>query len=313
MKGERRMKFKKKKGSGGISFHTSSFGDKIADLIIFTILAVFAFTIIFPFYNMIIISLSDYASSSKSGMKLIPTSLSLVNYKIIFSDPKLLGSIYVSLFVTTVGVILSMATTILAGYALSKKMLPGRKWIMLFFIVPMFFSGGLIPWYLVVTNLGLDNSLWAIILPSIVNVFYIILMKNYFNTIPNSLIEAARMDGATEWEILLRVVLPIAKPIIATIALFLIVDKWNDWWSAKLFIQDSSKIPLQLLIRNIVIESSMDIGSEKAQAMKNSKVLLNPLGIQMASVVVATLPILFIYPFLQKHFSKGILLGSLKE
>lgn len=307
------MLFKKKKESSGFSFHNRTVGDKIADFIILTILAVFAFTIIFPFYNMIIISLSDYASSSKTAMKLIPTNLSLVNYKIILSDPKLLNSIYVSLFVTVVGVTMSMATTILAGYALSRKSLPGRKWIMLFFILPMFFSGGLIPWYLVVTNLGLDNSLWAIILPSIVNIFYVILMKNYFNTIPNSLLEAARMDGATEWQILTRVVLPIAKPILATIALFLIVDKWNDWWTAKLFIQDSDKMPLQLLIRNTVIESSMDIGSEKAQAMKNSKVLLNPLGIQMASVVVATLPILFIYPLLQKHFSKGIMLGSIKE
>lgn len=307
------MIFKKKKKSTGLSYYSNTLGDKIADGIIVGLLSIFAFTIIFPFYNMIIISLSDYASSSKSAMKLIPTDLSLVNYKIIFSDPKLLNSIYVSVFVTTVGVIISLATIIFAGYALSRKSLPGRKWIMLFFIIPMFFSGGLIPWYLVVTNLGLDNSLWAIILPSIVNVFYIILMKNYFNTIPNSLIEAARMDGASEWEILVRIVLPIAKPIIATIVLFLIVDKWNDWWAAKLFIQDSDKMPLQLLIRNIVIESSMDIGSEKAQAMKNSKVLLNPLGIQMASVVVATLPILFIYPLLQKHFSKGILLGSIKE
>lgn len=305
--------FKKKKKSKGLSYHGNTIGDKIADVIILSVLAVFAFTIIFPFYNMIIISLSDYASSSKTGMKLIPDNLSLVNYKIIFSDPKLLNSIYVSLFVTSVGVIISLATTVLAGYALSRKSLPGRKGIMFFFIIPMFFSGGLIPWYLVVTNLGLDNSLWAIILPSIVNVFYIILMKNYFNTIPNSLIEAARMDGASEMAILWKVVLPIAKPILATITLFLIVDKWNDWWTAKLFIQDSSKMPLQLLIRNIVIESSMDIGSEKAQAMKNAKVLLNPLGIQMASVVVATLPILFIYPLLQKHFSKGILLGSLKE
>lgn len=307
------MIFKKKKKSTGLSYYSNTLGDKIADGIIVGLLSIFAFTIIFPFYNMIIISLSDYASSSKSAMKLIPSNLSLVNYKIIFSDPKLLNSIYVSVFVTTVGVIISLATIIFAGYALSRKSLPGRKWIMLFFIIPMFFSGGLIPWYLVVTNLGLDNSLWAIILPSIVNVFYIILMKNYFNTIPNSLIEAARMDGASEWEILVRIVLPIAKPIIATIVLFLIVDKWNDWWTAKLFIQDSDKMPLQLLIRNIVIESSMDIGSEKAQAMKNSKVLLNPLGIQMASVVVATLPILFIYPLLQKHFSKGILLGSIKE
>lgn len=307
------MTFKKEKKSKGLSFHKSSLGDKIADVIILGILAVFAFTIIFPFYNMIIISLSDYASSSKTGIKLLPSDLSLVNYKVIFSDPKLLNSIYVSVFVTTVGVVISLATTILAGYALSRKSLPGRNMLMVFFIVPMFFSGGLIPWYLVVTNLGLDNSLWAIILPSIVNVFYIILMKNYFNTIPDSLVEAARMDGASEMEILWKVVLPIAKPIIATITLFLIVDKWNDWWTAKLFIQDSDKMPLQLLIRNIVIESSMDIGSEKAQAMKNSKVLLNPLGIQMASVVVATLPILFIYPLLQKHFSKGIMLGSLKE
>ncbi|MBN2795093.1 MAG: carbohydrate ABC transporter permease [Clostridia bacterium] len=307
------MKLLKKKNTSGSSFYSYSVGDKIADFIILALLALFAFTIIFPFYNMIILSLSDYASSSKTAMKLIPKDLSLVNYKIIFSDPKLLSSIYVSLFVTVVGVVMSMGTTILAGYALSRKSMPGRKWVMLFFIIPMFFSGGLIPWYLVVTNLGLNNSLWAIILPSIVNVFYVILMKNYFNTIPDSLLEAARMDGATEWQVLIRVVLPIAKPILATIALFLIVDKWNDWWTAKLFIQDSDKMPLQLLIRNVVIESSMDIGSEKAQAMKNSKVLLNPLGIQMASVVVATLPILFIYPLLQKHFSKGILLGSLKE
>lgn len=294
------------------SYVTSGIGSKIADIIIYTILTLMSLIMLLPFYNVLILSFASYKDIMTNPLYLFPKSFDFTAYKLIFQDKTILSAFTVSIFVTVVGTIVCLAITTLTAYALSKKDLPGRGIIFGFIIFTMYFGGGLIPWYLVVKSLGLIDKISVMIIPSVLNTFYMILMKNYFLTIPDSLEESARIDGANDLTILFRIIIPIAAPIIATISLFYAVDKWNEWWSAMLFISSPNKMPLQIILRKVVIEATIDLGSNMANTMRNANLKVYPKAIQMATVVVTAVPILLVYPFLQKHFTKGILLGSIK-
>ncbi len=283
-------------------------------LLIYIALSILALAMVFPFYSMMIISFADYSDVAKSQLYLIPKSFSLTNYKIIFSDPKIIRSLVVSVHNTCFGTALAMLVTTMAGYALSRKELPGRRGLMVLFVITMYFGGGLIPWYLILKDLGFIDSLFVMTIPSCLSVYNMILMKNYFSTLPESLMESARIDGAGEMRTMIQIILPISAPILATIALFYSVAFWNEWWSAMIFVQrQSGLIPLQLLLRKMVIESNLDIGSAMANSFKNSNIPVYSQGLQMAAVTVATIPILLVYPFVQKYFASGIMLGAVKS
>ncbi|MGG1515594.1 carbohydrate ABC transporter permease [Paenibacillus oryzisoli] len=283
--------------------------DKIA-VVILGILSVITF---FPFYNVLIISFAKFEVISKSTLYILPKSFDLSAYKLLLADTKFWNSILITVIVTVAGVAFSMFISVAGAYGLSKKGMPGRNVMLTAILITMFFNGGLIPFYLIVKALGLVNSVWVMIIPAGMNTMYLLIMKNYFGTLPESLEESAKIDGANDLRILLKIIVPISMPFIATFALFYAVERWNEWWYALLFISDADKAPLQIYLRETLITSNSSLNSMAmtlAEQQKTAKIYTPSL--QMASVIVSCLPIVMIYPFLQKHFSKGLLVGSIK-
>ncbi|MDF2987905.1 MAG: transporter permease [Eubacterium sp.] len=283
------------------------------ELISFLILTVIGVVTIFPFYNVLILSLANHGEAMRRSVYLLPYSFDLTSIKTILSEPSFLRSVGVSAFVTVVGVLVSMTVTTMGAYALSKKSLPGRNLILGMVLFTMFFNGGLIPYYLVLKKIGFVNNLAVMILPAAVSAFYLIVMKNFFRSIPESLEESARIDGAGDFYILYKIVIPLSTPIIATFSLFYAVDRWNDWWSALIFISDQRINPLQIFLREMLVSfNNSMLSAAAASAMENKRTVYFE-GAQMAAVVISVLPIAVLYPCLQKYFVKGILVGSVKE
>lgn len=287
-----------------------SAGGRVADLLVHGVLLLLVVLTIIPFYYMLVLSLARFEDVAGGAFYLIPRHIDFASYALIFEDDTIPRAFLVSIVVTIVGTSVSMLVTTSAAYALSKKGLPGRNAIFTYIIITMFFSGGLIPSYLVMKDLGFVDSYLVMILPLSLNTFFLILMKNYFLTIPESLEESAKIDGANDILIMIRIVIPIAAPIMATISLFYAVAFWNDWFFPMLFLQDSDKYPLQLLLRKIVVEQEMANRLDRVSVMFGRHYYR--LSVQMATVAVATLPILLVYPFVQKYFARGIMIGAIK-
>lgn len=287
-----------------------SAGGRVADLIVHGVLLLLVLLTIIPFYYMLVLSLARFEDVAGGAFYLIPRHIDFASYALIFEDDTIPRAFLVSTVVTIVGTAVSMLVTTSAAYALSKKGLPGRNAIFTYIIITMFFSGGLIPSYLVMKDLGFVDSYLVMILPLSLNTFFLILMKNYFLTIPESLEESAKIDGANDILIMIRIVIPIAAPIMATISLFYAVAYWNDWFFPMLFLQDPDKYPLQLLLRKIVVEQEMANRLDRVSVMFGRHYYR--LSVQMATVAVATLPILLVYPFVQKYFARGIMIGAIK-
>lgn len=205
-----------------------------------------------------------------------------------------------------------MVFSVTAAYVLSRKRLIGRKFFLSAILFTMLFSGGLIPTYLVVSGLGLDNSIWSMIFPSMISTYYLIIMKNYFVSLPASLEEAARIDGANEFVVMTRIFIPISKPFMATFLLFYAVERWNEWWNAYLYISDKNIKPLQIYLRDVLVNFNSQLATQ-AQSMMSSHNKVFVQSIQMATIIITMLPILCVYPFVQKYFVKGVLVGSVKE
>lgn len=263
-----------------------------------------------PFLYVISMSLTSDVALGSEGVKLIPTGFSLDAYKYLFKNAESLINAYsVTIFVTVVGTFLGTMLAIFFAYPLSKKSLPGRKGIMLYILFSMMFSGGIIPFYLVVRGIGLGDSIWSLILPACWSSWNMILVRNFFQSLPESLEEAARLDGANDIQVLFRIMIPLSKPIIATIALYFAVGFWNSWYNALLFIDDNTKQPLMMFLKNIMETKNVGaalIGSSSVTDIPASE------SLRMATVVVCTLPILCVYPFIQKYFVKGVMVGSVK-
>ncbi|MGL4737076.1 MAG: carbohydrate ABC transporter permease [Cellulosilyticaceae bacterium] len=221
-------------------------------------------------------------------------------------------SLGVTLFITIVGTIINMTLSIAGAYVLSKKHLVGRRFLLSAVLFTMLFNGGLVPTYLVVKDYGLVDSVWAMIWPWAISTYYLIIMKNYFMSLPQSLEEAAKIDGANELTVLTKVMLPISAPFMATFALFYSVERWNEWWNALLYISKKDLMPLQMYLREVLINFNTQLATQ-AQAMLGNQGKVYMQSVQMATIVVATVPILCVYPFVQKHFVKGVMVGSVKE
>lgn len=285
----------------------------LADMLINLFCIILAIVLVLPFYNVVIRSFASPAAVAQQQFYLIPTSFDLTAYKAIFEGGKIFTAFGVSMFVTVVGTVISLALTICGAYVLAKKNLPGRKAFIVFILITMFFNGGLIPYYLNIKDLNLINSVFVMILPNALNTFYMIIMMNYFRGLPKSLEESAKIDGARELVIMTKIIVPISKPTLAAITLFYAVDRWNEWWNALLFISDESKYPMQMFLREMLVDVTKMSSNSMAASMAATMRKVSPESLKMATVLVTMVPIMLVYPYMQKHFAAGVMLGSLKE
>ena len=276
------------------------------DVLIYIVLGILALTMIIPFLNIISISLSGYSAVVSNKNMLFPQDITFSAYSIIFNEEVYWGML-VSAFMLIVGSVTHVFMCILTAYPLSRKQLPGRRVMLVFVLITMLFGGGIVPHYLTIKSLGLMDNLLVYILPSAIGGYTVILMKNFLLQIPDSLEEAARIDGATPFYILIRIMIPLSKPIIATMLLFSGVNYWNNWFTAVLFIRNEDLYPIQNVLRNMVIENNLAAFGE-VNTMESFDT-----SVKMAAIVIATVPIMLVYPFLQKYFASGIMLGSVKE
>ncbi len=285
-------------------------GSRIFDWIVYSGLILFAVATFLPFLHVVAASFTSVAEYTQKRFILFPTEWSLDAYRVIFSTNTLPRSLLNSVIVTAGGTAVAMLVSSMMAYGLSRKDLPGRRTIMFLVVFTLMFNGGIIPTFLVVKETGLIDTYAAMMLPLAINTFNLIILKNFFQSLPEGLEESARIDGANEFTILFRLVVPLSMPAIATISLFYGVAFWNLFQQAVFYINDSTKWPIQVLLRQIVIVSSgLDTN---AAALDEGFVRPPEQTIKMAVIVFATVPILLVYPFLQKYFAKGVLLGSVK-
>ncbi|MEH7222660.1 carbohydrate ABC transporter permease [Bacillus sp. JJ1566] len=275
----------------------------------YLLLILIALTMVLPFIHVIAASFTTSAELADKRFVLFPTVFSLDAYKYIFSTNTIFRALFVSIGVTLIGTLWSMFITLLTAYGLSRKDLIGRRQILFLFVFTMLFSGGMIPTFLIVKNTGLLDSYAALIVPVTINVFNMIILRSFIMGLPEGLIESAKIDGCNDFGVLFRIVMPISKPALATVSLFYAVAYWNTYMHAILYINDAAKWPIQVLLRQIVVLAS----GLSYDSSEFTNIPPPDITIKMAVIVVATIPVLMVYPFLQKYFTKGAMLGSMKE
>jgi putative aldouronate transport system permease protein len=267
--------------------------------------------VLFPLIYVLLSSVLEPNVLVKKGLFISGSDWTLEGYKRIFEDGTIVKGFINSILYSAGFTLITVSVCIFAGYSLSAEGLVGRKFIMVFFLITMFFNGGLIPTYMVVKGLGMLNTIWAIILPNAINVWFIILARTYFKSIPNELKEAARIDGASEFKIFLNIVFPLSKPIIFVIALYAFIAQWNSYFDAMIYLEDRDLYPLQLVLRSILIQNEVQPGMIADQQAAAELQRISEM-IKYSSIVLASLPLIIMYPFFQKYFEKGVMVGSLK-
>lgn len=291
-----------------------SAGDKALSVFIYVFLGICMLVTCFPLWNVIMTSLVEVGEFNSRAIILWPEKFSFASYEyLLTSNVGITRAMGVTALLTLVGTLYSMSITTSLSYALSKKNLPGRGFLLAFFIIPMYFGGGMIPYYLLIKNLGLMDKFIVMFVPSAINTYYFLVIKSFFSQLPADMEESARIDGANDIRIFTSIVLPVSMPMLATFALFYAVGYWSTWWSCMLFIQEPKLYTLQLVLRKmVVIDSEASFSSAITQQARESGLYLFEDGLRMATVTIATLPILLLYPFLQKYFVKGVMIGSVK-
>ena len=296
----------KNKTSRGLS-------DRTSDIILVIITALVLFIVAYPLYYVLIASFSNPYDVYAGKTFLLPSQPSLDGYKAVFADPNILTGYGNSIKYTIIGTIFSVTLLYITAYPLAQKDLPGRKFFSMFFIITMYFGGGLVPTYLIVKQTGLINNIWALFLPGGVGVGNMIIVRNYFqNSIPHELIEASEIDGCSKLRTFLRIVIPLSMPIMAVMVVFCMVAYWNDWFTALIYLTGAEKAPLPLVLRNVLIKSS--VSASQASTISGGYAEMNKLTemIKFSSIVVAAAPMLIVYPFVQKYFEKGFMAGAVK-
>lgn len=286
-----------------------SMGDRIFDAIVYAILVVVFLIVFFPLMYVVSTSFASARELALNKFLIFPKHPTLEVYQYIFSTSTFLRSMIVTIVITVVGTLVNLVMTCLMAYPLSRKALPGRSVIMTAVTFTLVFSGGMIPMYLVVNSLGLIDTYTSLILPGAISSFNLILVKNFFQEIPESLIDAAQIDGSSEMNTLARIVLPLSKPALATFTMFYAVGHWNQFMQPLLYLNDSKKWTIQILLRQIVLMSQSGVGDEDAMP---PGFVLPVKSLKMACIVVSTLPIIAAYPFMQKYFDEGVMSGSIK-
>lgn len=284
-------------------------GSKLFDGFNVGFMLILIFVTFYPIFYIFIVSVSDGNAVMRGEVAFWPVKMNWDTYRLLFEDPSIIRSYLNTVVYTVVGTAINVACTALCAYPLSKTSFYGRRFFTLFIVITMFFSGGLIPNYLLVQKLGFLNTIWALVIPGAISVWNMIIMRTFFQGIPNELYESAQMDGANELVSLLKITLPLSKAIMATMALFYAVGHWNSFFGAMIYLDDKDKFPLQIILRNMVVLGEMSGQTQEIGGVYSSVTATN---IKYAVIIVAVVPILAVYPFIQKYFVKGVMVGSLK-
>lgn len=292
-------------------------GSKVFDVFNVTFFVLLSAIMIIPFWNVFVISISTAGEYMRTPFLVFPKQPTLMAYKFIFGSPLIPRSYLMTIIITVCGTVLNTLVTSQLAYALSKKRLHGRNFFLIMLTFTMFFSGGLIPSYILIKDiLKLGDTLWALFIPSSVSVFNLFIMKSFFQELPSSLEESAKIDGANDMVILWRIIYPLSIPTLATMALFVGVGYWNSWLPAHLYIRKPALFPLQLVIRNYILKANKPAELQAAMAglrdASGNPIPVFEEALKMSTVMVAVVPLLFIYPWIQKYFEKGVILGSVK-
>lgn len=285
--------------------------DKIFTAGIYVILGIITFLVLYPLYFVIIASISDPKEIAAGAVMILPKGFNAEGYITVFKDSRIMTGYFNSFYYATVGTFVSVTVTMFVAYPLSRKEFKGRGVIMFLFTITMFFSGGMIPTFITIRNYGLINKVWAIVLPGAATVFNVIISRTFIQTtIPNELKEAADMDGCNNFYYFFKILVPLAKPIIAVLALNAVVRHWNSYLPPLLYMKDEAKYPLQVILRSILLQNQANDIALDAESVMSQYELAEKLKYSL--IIVASIPVLCIYPFIQKHLVKGMMLGSIK-
>ncbi|WP_396163389.1 carbohydrate ABC transporter permease [Carnobacterium sp.] len=283
---------------------------RVFNVINMTLLIVFSLVIVIPIWNVVVSSFSSGQALAEGKFSLWPSEFTLENYQAVFRDQTIWRAFFVSIAKTVIGAGTHVLFCAMVAYGLSKRRLVGRKFYTTVGVITLYFGGGMIPVYLLIRSLGLLNSFWVYIIPSLLSYYDVIILMNFFRDVPASLEESAKIDGASDWKIFTKIFLPLSKPALATITLFNGVAQWNDFMTTKMYITDKALYPLQMKIYEIIVESQM---SGMENIVTDAVVKTTTRGVQLSTIVITTIPILCIYPLLQKYFVSGMMVGAVKE
>ncbi|MFC4775729.1 carbohydrate ABC transporter permease [Paenibacillus sp. GCM10023252] len=291
--------------------------DRVSDTIIVVLLLGLSFVTLYPFWNSLVISFNVGDDTALGGITFWPRAFTLENYQVVFKDERLVQAFMISVLRTVVGTLLSILFTAMFAYGLTKRTLIGRKFFMIMCIVTMFFSGGLIPTFILIKSLNLIDSFWVLVVPGIIVVWNLIIFRTFFQELPDGLEESAKIDGCNYIRTFFSIIVPISGPVIATLSLFTAVGLWNDWFTASIYINNPQLMPIQTLLNQIINSNAMSeqlssAGGDASEFVRQLKGVSTK-SLVMATMMVTTLPIIMVYPFLQRFFVKGVLIGSLKE
>ncbi|OBZ12692.1 carbohydrate ABC transporter permease [Bacillus sp. FJAT-26390] len=291
-----------------------SVGDVSFSVVNYTFLAVLGLVTLYPFLNLLAISFNDSLDSLRGAVYVFPNQFTLDNYRVVFRTDTLLNATVLSVTRTLLGTFLSVLCTAMLAYTLSRREYIYRKTINSILIVSMYVNGGIIPTYLLIKNLDMTNTFWVYIIPGLISVFNVIIMRSYFEQLPEGLIESAKVEGASDIKILMQVILPISMPVLSTITLFVAVGHWSSWFDNYLYNSKESLSVLQYELMKILIQSTNQVsGNATGYVDKNVLAQTTPQSIRATLTVLVTMPIILIYPFLQKYFIKGMMIGAMKE
>ena len=290
-------------------------GESVAfDIALNLIIWILMLFTLYPMFYVFILSISDPVEAAAMNVYLWPKGFSITSYRILFNNPTMWRSYGYTILYVLSGTVLMLITSVMGAYPLLEKNLFGRKILVYYLIIPMYFSGGMIPSFLLISKLGIYNTVWAMILPGAVGIWNIILTRTFFTSIPITLKESAFIDGANHFTILFKIYLPLSKPILAVISIYTVVGIWNSWFNAMIYLPNVELQPLQMYLRRVLIEQSVDLTKLPASAQEEAFLKkMSSLQLRYSMIIFTTLPVLFVYPFFQKYFIKGAMIGSLKE
>ncbi|HZG78043.1 MAG TPA: carbohydrate ABC transporter permease [Paenibacillus sp.] len=284
-------------------------GDFFLDVFVYGCMTFMGVVTLFPFLNVLSKSLSADWAVVSGKVSFFPVDFQLETMKLVVSSNEFLNAFLNSFYITVAGTLISLAVTAITAYPLSKKEIKGMKLVLIFFVFTMLFNGGLIPNYMLIKELHLINNLWSVILPGVINVFNLLIVKSYYESLPESLEESARIDGASNIGILFKIIIPLSIPVQATIFLFIAVGYWNEYFSPMLYLTRPDLKPLQVYMLDLVMNAE---GSSDMLMRADDMFNVSPEGVRAATIIASTVPIILVYPFLQRYFIKGVLIGSVK-
>ena len=290
-------------------------GESVAfDIALNVIIWILMLFTLYPMFYVFILSISDPVEAAAMNVYLWPKGFNITSYRILFNNPTMWRSYGYTILYVLSGTVLMLITSVMGAYPLLEKNLFGRKILVYYLIIPMYFSGGMIPSFLLISKLGIYNTVWAMVLPGAVGIWNIILTRTFFTSIPITLKESAFIDGANHFTILFKIYLPLSKPILAVISIYTVVGIWNSWFNAMIYLPNVELQPLQMYLRRVLIEQSVDLTKLPASAQEEAFLKkMSSLQLRYSMIIFTTLPVLFVYPFFQKYFIKGAMIGSLKE